>query len=279
MTTGTIRCNFHPEALRLVWPHLVVGGCGRVAVYDVRDNRLVEHFRLSYDRTEHPIRDVDMDDDYIFVLYGWRHDIYGEEDFEDEEVEAGLLVFSRGTRGGSVWSEQWGRLECAASWYLDDHGLGEVRYSAQPVKNSSSLGLANSTTPSMNDEPYRYVITSWCEALRADHQTGSLILSGRGRLMMIPNYKQQLEKASEALFCDDDDDNMDEPETIPLSTIGLGALYGDDHIARPATHVAVAEGMAAFMSGVSGSLTGKRDDAAHAMPPHDSSGPRSPRLG
>ena len=197
-----------------------------------------------------------MDDDYIFVLCGWRSEIYMDEAFEDEqeEEEGGLLVLARGTKGCLVWSEQIGRLECAASWYLDDNELGELRYSGQPVKHSASLGLASSTTPSTNDEPYRYEITTWCEAVRADHKTGSLILSGRGRLMVIPHYRQAFEEAAEAFVHDDDDYDMDEPDMVPVSSIGLGAYYNADHDARPATHLGVADGVAAYISGVSSLL-------------------------
>ena len=183
-----------------------------------------------------PIRYINMDQDYIFVLAGDRIDMYASESEEVAE-RGGLFVYARGQKGKLIFNGWMGHFDCLASWYLVDEGLGEMEYQDQPIKDCPSLGIPDGMVRNTEEDRWRYEQTMWCEAVHPDHLTGSLVLSGRGRLMVIPYYKKALKRIGSITG------------DACLRSIGIGT--DDPYCGRAATHLGVADGVAAFISAVS----------------------------
>lgn len=237
VSTGKITCSTPPSAFRLVWPYLAVAGLNNIAIYDITRCKLMEQFDLSRTpASTWPIRYINMDQDYIFVLAGDRIDMYASESEEVAE-RGGLFVYARGQKGKLIFNGWMGHFDCLASWYLVDEGLGEMEYQDQPIKDCPGLGIPNGMVRNTEEDRWRYEQTMWCEAVHPDHLTGSLVLSGRGRLMVIPYYKKALKRIGSITG------------DACLRSIGIGT--DDPYCGRAATHLGVADGVAAFISAVS----------------------------
>lgn len=179
-----------------------------------------------------------MDEDFIFVLGGYRapspHKGYGEDD-EDEDSsleEGGLFVFERRKRGRLVYDSRRTDLTCAFPWNIERQNLDRLRFKSQRVEGCPSLGIANQLSPGSKSDQARLEHTSWCQAVLPDRRTGSLVLSGRGGLLVIPDYKKAFLRGQEPIF-----------------TIGIGA--GNIYSRRCSSQLGVADGVAAFISSVS----------------------------
>lgn len=233
-TVGTVFCPTYPRAWCLVWPHLAVATGAHVTVCDVRDLRILHHLRLTADFCQPP-RYISMDEDFIFVLGGYRAQS-DRADFERESEqksyeEGGLFVYERKKDGRLVYDGGKTALTCILGCEIEEDGLGQLRLNNEALEACPSLGIANRMWHARYLDGSWSQYTSWCQAVLPDQRTGSLVLSGRGCLLVIPNYKKAF-AAGQAVYA-----------------ISIGA---DRPFSRRCTsQLGVADGVAAFVSSVS----------------------------
>lgn len=249
---GTISCSSTPNAFRLHWPHLAVATRQDIIIYDITTCEVVERFAHNgLKSASWSIRYIEMDDEFIFLLSGPRPQPANVM----VDQRAGLRVFERRSQGRAALEDVNSKLYCAASWTIQGRALGELHYGGQPMRDCPTLGIAVRVERDDAEESSCAESTTWANAVHPDQQTGSLILSGGGLLLIIPHYKQALKNARESgprsLNCISITSKSDAPH--PLGP--LAAIYRQQNDPdKASSYLAVAGGIAAFIPVVSNSF-------------------------
>lgn len=232
LPAASIRCPDTPSAVRLVWPHLVFFAHANIFIYDVSTLKLVELIPFSSRRRDNwRVHYISFDEDFVFLLA--LHT--GVLD------DSGLHVLDRKNKGKSVYRPTRCSLHYATGWQVDGHGMGELCFDGRPIKDCPVNGITTELIPSNGHGGDRYVKTNRCCAVHPDPKTGSLCLSGAGALVVIPEYKDVFRRLRGR-------DKMG----IPLREIQVVGV-GEAAKAGTMTDLAVADGVAAFVSSVSSS--------------------------
>lgn len=244
---ATISCSSRPSAFRLKWPHLAVATRTEVIVYDVTTREVAERFRHNRIKSSRwSIRYIEMDDEFIFLLSHPPQEPY-------RDAEGGLWVCERWKQGRTVFDSSKHELFCEASYTIQGRHLTELSYGNQPMRDCPTLGLPLRMTRDIEPFDAYTEATQWADAVHPDERTGSLVLSGNGLILVIPNYKKEFRKPSGVkswemreipaigVMSDTDDESyagLEPEEAFERSEHSRG---------RPSSYLSVADGIAAFI--------------------------------
>lgn len=231
----TINCPPDPRAFSLVWPQVAVAFDGLVVVYDVRQYHSFDQVPLVQPQGvwRGPVRYISMDKDFIFILRGHRMPLPSIHGQDYDHEFGGLYVYERGS-GSLIFDAETAPLACASAWDIRAQDLDRLRFEGRPLSSCASLGIATTLSPNHQPDKGEYETTSWCQAVQPDSRTGSLVLSGADRMMIIPDSAKAFREGA---------------SKRPVGTIGVGG--GDDSRGRCTSQLGVADGVAAFVSPVS----------------------------